>query len=343
MRKLQIGLLLLLLLVCAQQLQAAGFSINAEVDRNQVGFGESLNLVITITQSLNSGVTQRINIPALNNIPGFDIASTRSGQSTSFINGVGQTQSQVVYELVPQQPGKVTIPGFSFKDADGDEHSSKPIEVTVAPQVTEPETPAEEPPPAAENSSTGSMFKGLLLVGLILGCIVALPFVLSAFFNRNIKPSTRWNEASAQGAGVGKNAAAGGLVQNQPRQVVEEAVIITDGARQSVANKQQRIDFASLVARLKRENPDANGAFYKKYFDLFRDAALGECRSLSADMTSDEMFKKVCELATAENITQASRRLSADLEMVMYANRAPARAFSAIDADAMEIINAISE
>lgn len=342
MRKLQIGLFMLLLLACAYQLQAAGFSLSAEVDRNQVGFGESLSLVLTITQNLSSGVTQRISIPAINNIPGFDIASTRSGQSTSYINGVGQTQSQIVFELVPQQPGKVMIPAFSFKDADGEEHSSKAIEVTVLPPDAEPEKPAEEPQKVAEDKPVGSMFKGLLIIGLILGCIVALPFVLSAFFNRNTKPSTRWNEDSTKNSGTDQKFAGSGLTRPVDTSV-EEAVVVSDGAKHAVAARQQKVDFSGIVARLKRENPDADGVFYKKYFALFRDAALGECHILSADMTADEMFKKVCELATADHIAQASRRLSADMEMVMYANRVPARAFPAIDADAREIINAISE
>jgi hypothetical protein len=186
-------LILATLLILSQQLLAADFTVEAQVDRNQVSFGESLNLVVTITQSLSSGRTQRLSVPAIDSIPGFDIASTRSGQSTRFINGVGQASSQVVYELVPQQPGKVVIPAFSFKDPDGNTRSTQPIDVEVmapAPEQ-EPERAGAEQPAVSASSSSG-LFKGLLFVGLVLGCIVAIPFVLAAFFNRNVKPSTRW-------------------------------------------------------------------------------------------------------------------------------------------------------
>ncbi|MDD2998505.1 MAG: BatD family protein [Candidatus Riflebacteria bacterium] len=321
---------MLFLFICGQRLLAAGFSIDARVDRSEISAGESLNLVITITQSLTSGRAQRINVPAVQSIPGFDIASTRSGQSTRFINGVGETQSQVVYELVPQKPGKVVIPAFSFKDSDGEEHTSKSIEITVRPPDEEPETPAAEEPVAAAEESNNSLFKGLLFVGLILGCIVALPFVLSAFFNRNVKPSTRWEQASANGA------VASGVVSASN---VEEAVLVDVPAKEVL----QRIDFNSSVARLKREYPEADTVFYRKYFELFRTAALGCSVSLRADMTADELFRKVYEIAVGESVSQATGRLAADLEKVMYANSAPSRAFSAIDADAREIINAISE
>ena len=143
-------LLVLLLLSLSTVLHAQSFSVSAEVDRNQIGFGESLNLVITVSQSLSAGVNHRISIPAVSSIPGFDIAGTRSGQSTSFVNGVGQTQSQILYELVPQNAGKITIPAFSFKDPEGNIHSTKPIEVEVLPAAAEPEKPA-EPSPAKED------------------------------------------------------------------------------------------------------------------------------------------------------------------------------------------------
>ncbi len=315
---------------------AQSFSINAEVDREEVGFGESLSLVLTITQSLTSGANQRISIPAVSSIPGFDIASTRSGQSTTFVNGVGQTQSQILYELVPQQSGKVTIPAFSFKDPLGNEHSTRAIEINVLPPQEEPEKPAEAPVKAAtENDPPSSWFKIILIMGIILGCVVALPFVLSAFINRKtgpspLKPSDSDSLRSSAGSGMNNDA--------------EDAIItaaVADNAK-SVFVRQQ-IHFSDAVARLKREFPDADSEFYHRYFVLFRDAALGRCSKLNANMTYDELFRKICELVAGDSIASAARRLAGDLEMVMYANRAPARGFASIDADAREIINAIAE
>lgn len=335
MRNLKISFLMLFLFACTQLLLAAGFSIDARVDRNQISAGESLNLVITITQSLSSGRTQRLSVPAIQSIPGFDIASTRSGQSTRFINGVGETQSQVVYELVPQKPGKTVIPAFSFKDSEGEEHTTQPIEVDVLPPDEEEGAAVSEKTTTTDTVKTNSsLFKGLLFVGLILGSIVALPFILSAFFNRNVKPSTRWGTVDAASSANGVS-----VSRNSAKSDVEEAVVIAESEK-AVSPK---VDFDASVARLKREYPEADAVFYRKYFELFRSAALACSVSLRADMTADELFRKVYELVGGDSVTQATRRLSADLEKVMYANCAPSRAFSAIDADAREIINAISE
>lgn len=332
MRRLRFLILLLCLLCLTRYASAAGFSISAEVDRTEVGFGESLNLILTVSQDLSSGMTQRLTIPAVNSIPGFDIAGTRSGQSTTFVNGVGQTRSQILYELVPQKPGKITIPAFSFKDPDGQEHSTKPVEVTVRPPEEE-EKPAAAAQKAEETESSPAGFSGLLFVGLVLGCIVALPFILSAAINRRVKPSTRWADE--------QDAAKASIERSGPD--IEEAVVLSEGSRQSVAEKQQKIDFIQAVSKLKREYSDADSVFFRKYFELFRDAAMGECGLLRADMTFDEQLRKICEIAGGEGIAQASRRLAADLEMVLYANRPPARSFAAIDSDAREILNAISD
>jgi len=339
-RTIKLGFLLLLVTI-AQLLGAAGFSVESQVDRAEVGFGESFNLVVTLSQDLSSGSAQRLSMPAIESIPGFDIASTRSGQSTSFINGVGQTRSQIVYELVPQQPGKAVIPAFSFQDSSGESYTTKPIEINVlAPDDKPAEQPAEkaaEPQASLNNRSNDSFYRGLLLAGLILGCIVALPFVLSAFFNRNVKPSTRWKDSEKP---VGKESAPGASAKN-PAEVVEDAQIVDD--KQFIKTRPAKIDFAAAIARLKREYPDADIVFYGRYFATFKDAMLGNSTAVSPDMTMDELFAKVCSISGREDITAACKRLAGDLELVLYANRPPSRGFSNIDTDAREILNAISE
>lgn len=339
MRKFSLYVLLVFLLNITAGLCAQNFSINAEVDRDQVGFGESLSLVLTITRRIESGVSQRLSIPAVTNIPGFDIASTRSAQSTRYINGEGETESQILYELVPQQPGKITIPAFSFKDPEGKEHSTKAIEITVLPPEAEVEKPEEAAPVANnKNEASPSMFRGMLFLGLILGGIVAVPFILFAFFNRNEKPVKIYEDDEIQTQSLsGKSRDA-----VETKSDIEDAVVSSNSEQLSPAPKRQ-INFADSVATLKRQYPDADSEFYRRYFDIFREAVLGKSSNLKANMTSDELFKSICELVAGETVVQASRRLANDIDMVMYANRAPARAFASIDADAREIVKAITD
>jgi len=339
-------LLLLLLLSLSTALHAQSFSVSAEVDRNQIGFGESLSLVITVSQSLNAGVNHRISIPAVSSIPGFDIAGTRSGQSTSFVNGVGQTQSQILYELVPQNAGKITIPAFSFKDPEGNMHSTKPIEVEVLPAAEEPEKPENpaEPSPARESrgDATNSLFSALLFLGFLLAGLVALPFIMSAFFSRNaVSSAERPNETTAAGFNTGPGM--GQAARDSGGRSQTEDAVVLERTGDSVKPAAAKINFADAVAKLKREFHDADSAFYRRYFELFRGAALCRSSILTENMTADELFRKINETVVSDGVKAASHRLAADLELVMYANRPPARAFSVIDADANEIIRAITE
>lgn len=339
-RRFSLLALLTFLLSITVGLYAQNFSINAEVDRDQVGFGESLNFVLTITRKLNTGVSHRINIPAITTIPGFDIASTRSAQSTRYINGDGETESQILYELVPQQSGKVTIPAFSFKDPEGNEYSTKAIEITVMPPQAEDEKPAEVvTPPPAKNAPSNSLFRGILVLGLILGSVVAVPFVLFAFFNR--KENTAKTPSENQ-PDVAVNTRYTAPVKKSASNDIEDAVIASEQERLKTVPRRQ-INFADAVNTLKREHPDADSDFYRRYFALFREAVLSRCATLSDDMTSDEIFKSICELAAGDTVSQAARRLANDVDMVMYANRAPARPFASIDADAREIVKAITD
>ena len=318
-------LMILALLAVTALSQGYAMSIEAEVDRNEVAFGETLSLVVTLTQELGSGRTQTFGLPRISSIPGFDIVSTRSGQSTSFINGVGSSRTQVVYELVPQEPGKFTIPAFSFADGSGNNHSTKPIEITVLPppaqeEERKDERPASEPARRAEEGS--SLFKAMLVLGLLLAAIIAPVMILSSV-------SGRRNPAKTVRSGSGETN-------------IEDAEVV-EAAAASAVPPRQAIDFAAEVSRLKRQHPEADKAFYQQYFELFGRAALAGSINLSESMTSDEMLKKASEMCSSDVARQACRRLAGDIELTLYANRAPARAFSAIDADARDIINAIMQ
>ncbi|NLF95464.1 MAG: protein BatD [Candidatus Riflebacteria bacterium] len=321
MRTAKLLTILALLMVTALS-QGYAMSIEAEVDRSEVAFGETLSLVVTLTQELGSGRTQTFGLPRISSIPGFDIVSTRSGQSTSFINGVGSSRTQVVYELVPQEPGKFTIPAFSFADGSGNTHSTKPIEITVLPppahkEEPEDERPASEPSRRAEEGS--SLFKAMLVLGLLLAAIIAPVMILSSVSGRRSPAAAGRREAA-----------------------IEDAEVV-EAVAPSAVPPRQAIDFAAEVARLKRQHPEADKAFYQQYFELFGRAALAGSNNLSESMTSDEMLKKAAEMCSSDVARQACRRLAGDIELTLYANRAPARAFSAIDADARDIINAIMQ
>lgn len=323
-------LIIVALLMLVGLSQGFAMSIEAEVDRTEVGFGESLTLVVTLTQQLGSGRTQTFALPRISSIPGFDIVSTRSSQSTSFINGVGNARTQSLYELVPQEPGKFTIPAFSFADSTGKTHSTKPLEITVLPPPAQNEEKAEEKSeaaPSARAEEGSSLFKAMLVLGLLLAAIIAPVMILSSVSGRR-GPSAAANAGSASGNG------------REP--AIEDAEVVEVAAPSSVPPR-QAIDFAAEVARLKRQHSEADKLFYQQYFELFGRAALAGSNSLNESMTSDEMLKRAAEMCSSDVARQACRRLAGDIELTLYANRPPARAFAAIDADARDIINAIMQ
>lgn len=182
--------------------QSAGFSIDASVDRTKVRFGESLQLLITVTQRLSGGGTERIGAPQVSQIPGFDIVGQRTSHNTMIINGIGQIQLQTAVELVPQKPGEFTIPALSMQGPDGKIYSTRPIPITVLPPSPDDEAPGlGEAEPAAgpgeqgEESRSGSRLINILFVALvILGSVIGAPILLTWFLNRNAKPSTRWQD-----------------------------------------------------------------------------------------------------------------------------------------------------
>lgn len=327
MRSIKILMLIALLTIVGLQ-QCSALSIEAEVDRTEVGFGESLSLVVTLAQELGSGRIQTFGLPRISSIPGFDIASTRSGQSTSFVNGVGSSRTQFVYELVPQEPGKFTIPAFSFADGSGNTHSTKPIEVTVLPPPDQAAEKTEERPvstQSVDNQAGSGLFKAILVLGLLVAAVVAPVMILSGVSGRRSHGDSSTNDKV-----VGRQEAG-----------IEDAEVVTDVAPSP--EPRRSVNFSAEIERLKRQFPDADKVFYQKYFQLFGQAALAGSESLSESMTSDEMLKKAGELCSSDASRQACHRLAGDIELILYANRSPSRAFSAIDADAREIINAIMQ
>lgn len=318
--------LFLCLVIFIPCVSGAEFSIEAQVDKTEVAFGESLTLLITISQQLGSGGTSRMLTPNIDQIPGFDIASSRTGQSTSYINGYGSAKNQVVYELVPKEPGKKSIPSFSFTDPEGKTHSTKAIEINVLPPVEESAEEPEAPQANQQGNETGkSSFKGLLIIGMIFALLVAIPFVLSAIYTRKQKPTTRWQENSNSG-----------LKKKSDPNVVDAEIVDANPKKSPPIRK--KIDFSAAVLDLKRNFPEVNSDFYHQYFAIFKQASIGKSQILSDDMTPDEMLEQISTTTPSATVRQAAERLAKDIEMVMYAGNIPSRTFALIDEDVRSLL-----
>lgn len=297
---------------------SAQYEIEARVDKNEVGFGDSLTLVISITQRMTNGGSVRSVTPDIGEIPGFDIASTRTGHSTSWVNGAGMTQSQVVYELVPREPGKKTIPSFSFKDPDGKVHSTEAIEINVLPPEEKEPQPEETAVSDSGEEAGSSGILILLLAGVVVFFVLlSLPFIISVLIGRK---------------------------SEQRSENIEDAEIVTESLNEKpepVKEKRPEIDFAAELASLKRRNPEVDGEFYRQFFALFKQAAVQRGAGLSDDLTPDEMLTRIRAMNSGEALKQAAIRLGVDMEMVLYAGGMPTRNFNAVEEDVRTVLNGI--
>lgn len=349
--------------------QAPAFSIDASVDRTKVRFGESLQLVITVTQQLSGGAGERLGAPQVSKIPGFDIVGQRTSHNMTIINGIGQIQLQTVVELVPQQAGEFTIPALSLQGPDGKIHSTRPIPITVlAPAPDEdPTAPDESDPsfsPADQNAPrSGSRIVNILLVALfILGSVIGAPILLTWLLNRNAKPSTRWkDEEPATITATTTNGPRRGMAEtraSRPAPAVEDAQIA--GPARGSANGpgggsasapggtrvptppplRDRLDFEREVTALQRLHPEADLEFYRSFFDLFRRAALGRSPRLDPHMTPDELVKGLL-VGLPEPVGARLRLLADDWEAVAFAHSRPTRTWSLILEDALAVLAAI--
>jgi len=293
----------------------AQYEIEAQVDKNEVAFGESLSLVISITHHLGNGGIARSLTPNIGEIPGFDIASTRTSHSSRWVNGVGVTISQVLLELVPQEPGKKEIPAISFKDPEGNMHSTEPIEINVLPPQVEPDTAEKEAGPADKRSEGGSFFRLILAGGMALFILLAIPLI---FFVWSGKKS-----------------------ESKPQTMVEDAKIVAVVEESKAQKHEPKLDFNGELARLKRQSPEVDGEFYREFFSLFKRAAVQRTAGLSEDLTPDEMLAKIKAMSGNESVKRSAERVGADIELVMYAGGLPERSFSAIEEDVKTVLHGI--
>lgn len=322
-RNLYIIMLIFVISLFTGAVFAQDFSLTAQTDKDTVAFGDSLTLVVQVSQSIGSGANRTIRVPNIKSIPNFDIASTRSSQSQQWINGVGRINIQMIYELVPQKPGTFTIPSFSM-DMNGKNYQTDAIQITVQPPPEEKSEDSDNSDAAVPDKSSGlSIFQGIMIFAFIVSLIVAIPILLSMFMNKD-KKNTGWAEAKFSDQD---------LVSKKDkilREDIEEAEISPV--------KKEHFDFDREVERLKKTDPEINNGFYRTFFDLFRKAVINRKPNISEDMTPDEILNRLKEDESLKLASNILSKIGNDIDMVLYANSIPTRSFSEIEKDIKDIL-----
>ncbi len=115
----------------------ASVNVQAIVDRNEMGMGDTLTLSVS-AQSTESVDVSEPRVPQLN---GFELVNSWSSSSTSskLLQGPNGMQFETVrrqdfnFMLTPTKPGRLTIPGFEVI-VDGKAYTTKPIAIEVSQQ-----------------------------------------------------------------------------------------------------------------------------------------------------------------------------------------------------------------
>ena len=363
MRKLITTILMLLFLT--SMVLAEDITISSSVDRNDVEFGDTIELTVQIKKALastqpsfpqdsfsSSGFSFSFNSSSFSSmsggldnidfdieaIPDFDIAGKRQSSQMRSINGVGESIKQLIITLVPQKTGTLVIPAFSIKDKDGKEHTSNALMINVKKVADDP---AEEESVASasqesdnknDDSNTiknpeakkeNTLFNVYFIIGIVL-VFVIIGMIAFAYFFDNISKNNN---------------------QQVHDNKVEDAVIVKEESKPAQKpvkeEKVEKVEFETISASLKIKYKEICPEFYKEYFELFKKACCYRSKSLTKDMTYDELLGKCSEIAGTNNIVQATSRLTHDIEMVMYAGSMPNRQLIAIETDIKEVLNSL--
>ncbi len=329
-------LVMLVSLLFAVPAAAQDVSLDAEVDRTTVRFGESLTLTLTLSQAISGGGGRQMITPSVDSIPDFDIAGRRTAQNMSFINGVGQLQVQTSLELVPRGPGDFTIPAMGFKLPDGRSVSSKAIKVKVLPPEDEhaagqgsaqPAAPEEDDTSRVANGGGMSLFKAFSMLLLITAAVICLPILLSWYMSGR-SPSSRSRASSTTQSGAP-------AVVSEPS-AVEDAKIVAV-ARPSVEN----VDFDREIERLKVEYKEPTLEFYRSYFDIFHKALVAANPRMKPEQTPDEL-RRTAEEHFPPAVSSRMKPVVDEWEGVTYARMLPSRPFSALHDDARTIVRSLT-
>ena len=129
--------LLLFGILSAPRARAEGVEVHATVDRNQVGMGDVINLVVSVSAQDSIQVEE----PHLPPLSGFDVVNTSSAVETrsSFVNGKFLTaQSRnFTYMLAVTQKGTLAIPEIPVT-VEGKTYKTESIKISATGSRTQP-------------------------------------------------------------------------------------------------------------------------------------------------------------------------------------------------------------
>ena len=99
------------------------FSLSAAISRNKVTTDDAISLTLTLE---GNGDIKRVQAPALNLPPDFEVYDPKVLEATTSENGNQLSSRKVIeYLLLPKQPGTYTItPAFSFFDPDSSKYAT---------------------------------------------------------------------------------------------------------------------------------------------------------------------------------------------------------------------------
>jgi hypothetical protein len=109
------------------------FSIDARVDRNKVGVGEAVTLLVTVS---GQGNVRKVAVPRLGALTGWKTYEPKVDVKIENEQGIAGTKS-VEYLLLPERPGTTTLPAltFSFFDPAGRRYVTQkthPLKIEVS-------------------------------------------------------------------------------------------------------------------------------------------------------------------------------------------------------------------
>lgn len=144
---------------------SAATTVQATVDRNEMGIGDTVTLSVSV-QSTESVEVQEPRVPQL---AGFDLVNAWNSSSTStkLVQGQRGMQFESVrrqdfnYVLTPQRAGTLTIPGFEVV-VDGKTFNTKPIRMTVAKEGSGAAQPPAGMPGFEEMDEAEQLFNQLM-------------------------------------------------------------------------------------------------------------------------------------------------------------------------------------
>ncbi len=106
---------------------ASDVAVTARVDRNHISQDESLEYSVEI-----SGDISTLPNVALPKLPDFEVYSTGTSQSFTWVNGKSLNTKRYVFRMTPKRAGKLEIPAFAL-EIDGKRHMTPAQYVQVDP------------------------------------------------------------------------------------------------------------------------------------------------------------------------------------------------------------------